>query len=164
MYYVEKIFFGCIFWAFPFRSGYSGVPPSPFFHVAGSSLTRNVPERGGHAAFPSPSFRVAGSSLTCNVAERFGQHRSTLAFFHVAGSSLACNVTERRGQRCSLTIPNAWKRLPAPLPGHLSSARCRQTERNTCHPISRLHSVPLWYRASQVWLALPIGFLLLVKR
>ena len=25
-------------------------------------------------------------------------------------------------------------------------------------PIPRLHSVPLWDRASQVWLALPIGF------
>ena len=82
MYYVEKIFLGICFWAFPFRSGYSGVPPSPFFHVAGSSLTRNVPERGG--------------------------------------------------QRCSLTIPNAVKRLPAPLPGHLPSARDLQTERNTC--------------------------------
>lgn len=69
-------------WAFPFRSGYSGVPPSPFFHVAGSFLT--------------------------------------------------CNVTERLGQRCSLTIPNAVKRLPAPLPGHLPSAWDLQTERNTC--------------------------------
>ena len=82
MYYVEKIFVGICFWAFPFRSGYSGVPPSPFFHVAGSSL--------------------------------------------------ACNVTERLGQPCSLTIPNAEKRLPALLPGHLSSAWCCQTERNTC--------------------------------
>ena len=36
------------------------------------------------------------------------------------------------GQPCSLTIPNAMKRLPAPLPGHLSSAWCCQTERNTC--------------------------------
>ena len=69
--------------------------PSLFLHVAGSSLTRNVPERGGHAAFPSPSFRVAGSFLACNVTERFGKRRSTLAFFHVAGSSLACNVSER---------------------------------------------------------------------
>ena len=25
-------------------------------------------------------------------------------------------------------------------------------------PLPRLHSVPLWDRASQVWLALPIGF------
>ena len=80
---------------------------SLFFRVAGSSLTCNVPERGGHAAFPSPSFRVAGSSLTCNVTERFGQP-------------------------CSLTIPNAEKRLPALLPGHLSSAWYCQTERNTC--------------------------------
>ena len=83
-------------------------------------------------AFSSLFFRVAGSSLTCNVPERFGQRRSTLAFFHVAGSSLACNVTERLGQPCSLTIPNAMKRLPALLPGHLSSAWCCQTERNTC--------------------------------
>ena len=80
---------------------------SLFFRVAGSSLTCNVTERGGHAAFPSPSFRVAGSSLTCNV-------------------------TERLGQPCSLTIPNAMKRLPALLPGHLSSAWCCQTERSTC--------------------------------
>ena len=36
------------------------------------------------------------------------------------------------GQPCSLTIPNAMKRLPALLPGHLSSAWCCQTERNTC--------------------------------
>ena len=36
------------------------------------------------------------------------------------------------GQPCSLTIPNAEKRLPALLPGHLSSAWCCQTERNTC--------------------------------
>ena len=35
------------------------------------------------------------------------------------------------GQPCSLTIPNAEKRLPALLPGHLSSAWCCQTERNT---------------------------------
>ena len=28
MYYVEKFFFWICFWAFPFRSGYSGVPPS----------------------------------------------------------------------------------------------------------------------------------------
>ena len=80
--YTEKIFFWICFWAFPFRSGYSGVPSSPFFHVAGSSLT--------------------------------------------------CNVTERFGQPCSLPIPNAEKRLPALLPGHLSSAWCCQTERNTC--------------------------------
>ena len=107
MYVIQKKFFlGICFWAFPFRSGYSGVPPSPFFHVA-------------------------GSSLTCNVTERFGQRRSTLAFFHVAGSFLACNVTERLGQPCSLTIPNAEKRLPALLPGHLSSAWYCQTERNT---------------------------------
>ena len=74
---------------------------SLFFRVAGSSLTCNVTERCGHAAFPSPSFRVAGSSLTCNVTGRFGQHRSTHAFFHVAGSFLACNVTERFGKRRS---------------------------------------------------------------
>ena len=36
------------------------------------------------------------------------------------------------GQPCSLPIPNAEKRLPALLPGHLSSAWCCQTERNTC--------------------------------
>ena len=36
------------------------------------------------------------------------------------------------GQPCSLTIPNAEKRLPALLPGHLSSAWCCQTERSTC--------------------------------
>ena len=36
------------------------------------------------------------------------------------------------GQPCSLTIPNAMKRLPALLPGHLSSAWCCQTERSTC--------------------------------
>ncbi|MDY2942171.1 MAG: hypothetical protein SOT07_00520 [Paludibacteraceae bacterium] len=35
------------------------------------------------------------------------------------------------GQPCSLTIPNAEKRLPALLPGHLSSAWYCQTERNT---------------------------------
>lgn len=104
MYYVEKIFLGCIFWAFPFRSGYSGVPPSPFFHVAGSSLTRNVPERGGHAAFPCQPF--AG----------------TLA--HGTG--------------------------PADGADYL-------------HPIPRLHSVPLWHKAAQVWLA-AYWLLLLVPR
>ena len=36
------------------------------------------------------------------------------------------------GQPCSLTIPNAEKRLPALLPGLLSSAWCCQTERSTC--------------------------------
>ena len=36
------------------------------------------------------------------------------------------------GQPCSLPIPNAEKRLPALLPGHLSSAWCCQTERSTC--------------------------------
>lgn len=63
MYVIQKKFFWMFLWAFPFRSGYSGVSPSLFFHVAGLFLT--------------------------------------------------CNVTERRGQRCSLTIPNAEKRLPA---------------------------------------------------
>ena len=82
MYVIQKNFFLDVSLAFPFRSGYSGVSPSLFFHVAGSFLT--------------------------------------------------CNVTERLGQRCSLTIPNAEKRLPALLPGHLPTARDRQTERNTC--------------------------------
>lgn len=81
MYYVEKIFFWICFWAFPFRSGYSGVPPSL-----------------------SSTLRV----------------RSSLAM-----------LQNGFGQPCSLTIPNAMKRLPALLPGHLSSAWCCQTERST---------------------------------
>lgn len=52
MYYVEKIFFWICFWAFPFRSGYSGVPSSPFFHVAGSFLACNVTERLRTALLP----------------------------------------------------------------------------------------------------------------
>lgn len=120
------------FWAFPFRSGYSGVPSSPFFHVAGSSPHSQCSRAGRTRCFSLSVLSRCRFVLTCNVAERFGQHRSTLAFFHVAGSFLTCNVTERRGQRCSLTIPNAEKRLPSPLPGHLSSARDLQTERNTC--------------------------------
>ena len=85
------------FWALPFRSGYSGVPPSPFFHVAGSFLT--------------------------------------------------CNVTERLGQRCSLTIPNAEKRLPA---------LCR----DTCprHGAGRQSGIPAPYITAALRSAVVQGF------
>ena len=111
--HTEKIIFRMFLWAFPFRSGYSGVPPSLFFRVAGSFLT--------------------------------------------------CNVTKRLGQRCSLTIPNAEKRLPALLPGHLPTARDRQTERNTCtlsHGCTPFHC---GIRLRRYGL-LPIGLLFLVPQ
>ena len=52
MYYVEKIFFLDMFLGVPFQVGLLGVPPSPFFHVAGSSLTCNVTERLRTALLP----------------------------------------------------------------------------------------------------------------
>ena len=66
---------------------------------------------------------------------------SALAFFHVAGSFLTCNVTERLGQRCSLTIPNAVKRLPAlcrdTCPRH---GTCRQSGILAAYPTAALRS------------------------
>ena len=133
MYVIQKkFFFGYVFGRSLSGRAIQGFRPHRSSTLQVRSSLAMLQSGADTLAFSSLFFRVAGSSLTCNVTERFGQHRSTLAFFHVAGSSLACNVTERLGQPCSLTIPNAEKRLPALLPGHLSSAWCCQTERNTC--------------------------------
>ena len=69
-----------------------------------------------------------GRSLSGRAIQGFRPHRSSTLQVR---SSLAM-LQNGFGQPCSLTIPNAEKRLPALLPGHLSSAWCCQTERNTC--------------------------------
>ena len=71
---------------------------------------------------------VFGRSLSGRAIQGFRPHRSSTLQVR---SSLAM-LQNGFGQPCSLTIPNAEKRLPALLPGHLSSAWCCQTERNTC--------------------------------
>ena len=96
---------------------------------------------------------VFGRSLSGRAIQGFRPHRSSklqvrpsLAMLQngsdsVVPPSLSSTLQVRPslamlqngfGQPCSLTIPNAEKRLPALLPGHLSSAWCCQTERNTC--------------------------------
>ena len=96
---------------------------------------------------------VFGRSLSGRAIQGFRPHRSStlqvrpsLAMLQdgsdsVVPPSLSSTLQVRSslamlqngfGQPCSLTIPNAEKRLPALLPGHLSSAWCCQTERNTC--------------------------------
>ena len=71
---------------------------------------------------------VFGRSLSGRAIQGFRPHRSSTLQVR---SSLAM-LQSGFGQPCSLTIPNAEKRLPALLPGHLSSAWCCQTERSTC--------------------------------
>ena len=69
-----------------------------------------------------------GRSLSGRAIQGFRPHRSSTLQVRPSLAMLQNGF----GQPCSLTIPNAMKRLPALLPGHLSSAWCCQTERSTC--------------------------------
>ena len=71
---------------------------------------------------------VFGRSLSGRAIQGFRPHRSSTLQVRPSLAMLQNGF----GQPCSLPIPNAEKRLPALLPGHLSSAWCCQTERSTC--------------------------------
>ena len=68
-----------------------------------------------------------GRSLSGRAIQGFRPHRSSTLQVRPSLAMLQNGF----GQPCSLAIPNAMKRLPALLPGHLSSAWYCQTERNT---------------------------------
>ena len=100
------------------------------FNALSNKDTCRTSNRGVYMYYVEKNFfgYVFGRSLSGRAIQGFRPHRSSTLQVRPSLAMLQNGF----GQPCSLPIPNAEKRLPALLPGHLSSAWCCQTERNTC--------------------------------